>query len=689
MAKINLLDDTTINKIAAGEVIEKPSSIIKELVENSIDASSTAITVEVENGGKDLIKIIDNGSGIEPDDVNKAFMRHATSKINRAEDLYNLYSLGFRGEALASIAAVSKLKMITKTSNELTATEIAINGGKVVSKNPCAGNNGTQIIVNSLFYNTPARRKFLKSNQAESQSITDLMNKLAIGNPSIKFKYVNNKKTIFETQGDDEIKNIIRTIHGKNITENLIEVSYNSPFFRLYGFIANNNVYRSNRNMQYIFVNGRYIKSSNIMNIINESYKSIIPINKFPIYFLFLEMDPSKIDVNIHPNKLDIKFDNESAILNDIGDYVRGMLMKNSLIGKYTSSNKLYDETSSLKQYHTFTYDCKEDIKNNYVSNTDDKDISSSNDIYNQDISYNESDKAIYNKNINDNFRDEIKALNIYENINSKINIDDKYEQEIKSHKLNEYTSESNNDTYELNKYTNKSDNDTYELIKQNKYDGYSEFVKKDKSQTKEITFFDDEPAKNHDFKNLNFVGILFDTYIMFSKGDNMIMMDQHAAHERVRFEMYMDNFKNSNISIQLLVEPILMELSISDIDLVISNIDLFKKFGFLIEEYGVRNIRIYGVPNTFGIPESETFVYEIIDNLEKIDNVYDTKYDEIAEIACKSAIKANDKINFNEVKELVKQLECCENPYTCPHGRPIMTKLTKYEIEKMFKRKM
>ncbi|SFE45152.1 DNA mismatch repair endonuclease MutL [Peptostreptococcus sp. D1] len=688
MSRINILDDSTINKIAAGEVIERPASIVKELIENSIDASSSYISIEIENGGKDLIKIVDNGRGIPHDDVNKAFMRHATSKIQRVEDLNTLNSLGFRGEALASIAAVSKVRMITKTADELTATEIIINGGNINSKSPTSGNTGTQLIVSSLFYNTPARRKFLKSNQAETMAITDLINKLAIGNPSVRFKYINNKKTIFETTGDGSTINAIRVIQGRDIVDNLIEISYKSPYFSVSGYIANNNVYRSNRNFEYIYTNGRYIKSSNLMNIINESYKAIIPINKYPVYFLNFEINPSKIDVNIHPSKLEVKFDEETAILNEIGDYIRGMLIKKSLIGRYTPNKKLYDEDSSMKHFSSFTYENNSSFatKRNIL---DDKLENKMNDEVNykvdDEVNYKVDDKASCKI---DN-RAEFPAS--YD-INKKIA--DKVDCNIPKKDIGSIDNNiPKNDIYSTNNVSLKKDVSIVGSSSHNEVDYFSSGVANKAvadTTVENKSFFDDEEqdSRLNDFKNLNIIGIIFDTYIIFQRGGEMILMDQHAAHERVRFEMYMKAFRESSVNTQLLIDPIIMELSVNDIDIVRTNIDSFQKFGFIVEEYGLRNIRILGVPNTFGIPESEKFIFEIIDNIEKIENPYDSKYDDIAEIACKSAIKANDKISYNEARELVSQLEKCENPYTCPHGRPIMTKVTKYEIEKMFKRK-
>lgn len=627
MAKINILDDSTINKIAAGEVVERPSSIIKELVENSIDAGSSYISIEIENGGKDLIRIIDNGSGIDKDDVNKAFLRHATSKINTVEDLSSLESLGFRGEALASIAAVSKLEMLTKTEEALIGLRIVLDGGKIREKEATSANRGTQISVRDLFFNTPARRKFLKSNQAEAQAITDIVNKIAIGNPSIKIKYINNSKTIYETLGDGSIINAIRMIYGRDISENLIEIDYRSKYFNISGYLGNNNIYRGNRNHQHLYINGRYIKSPNISKKINDAYKAIIPINKYPIYFVNISVDPAKVDVNIHPSKLEVKFDQEEEILNELSDFVRGILLKSSLVGRYKNNSRgkdLYNK-NSFAGFNSFSYSPQE-AENNLTSTAIREDVSNS----------------CSNQNTNESPR--VQA----DMIQTPIRLSD---------------------------INNGGIQDKKEVDSKMEY--------------QQSSFIEESPDRNPDFIGLKFIGIIFDTYIIFSKNDDMIMLDQHAAHERIRFEMYMSKYKANDISVQMLIDPIIMDLDANDMDTVRKNIDVFSSFGFLVEEFGHRSISIRGLPNTFGEPESKRFIYELIDGLGKIDNIYDTKYDEIAEIACKSAIKGNDKISIEEAKHLIGQLEECSNPYTCPHGRPTMVKMTRYEIEKLFKRRM
>lgn len=627
MAKINILDDSTINKIAAGEVVERPSSIIKELVENSIDAGSSYISIEIENGGKGLIRIVDNGSGIDKDDVNKAFLRHATSKINTVEDLSSLESLGFRGEALASIAAVSKLEMLTKTEEALIGLRIVLDGGKIREKEATSANRGTQISVRDLFFNTPARRKFLKSNQAEAQAITDIVNKIAIGNPSIKIKYINNSKTIYETLGDGSIINAIRMIYGRDISENLIEIDYRSKYFNISGYLGNNNIYRGNRNHQHLYINGRYIKSPNISKKINDAYKAIIPINKYPIYFVNISVDPAKVDVNIHPSKLEVKFDQEEEILNELSDFVRGILLKSSLVGRYKNNSRdkdLYNK-NSFAGFNSFSYSPQE-VENNLTSTAIREDVSNS----------------CSNQNTNESPRGQADM------IQTPIRLSD---------------------------INNGGIQDKKEVDSKMEY--------------QQSSFIEESPDRNPDFIGLKFIGIIFDTYIIFSKNDDMIMLDQHAAHERIRFEMYMSKYKANDISVQMLIDPIIMDLDANDMDTVRKNIDVFSSFGFLVEEFGHRSISIRGLPNTFGEPESKRFIYELIDGLGKIDNIYDTKYDEIAEIACKSAIKGNDKISIEEAKHLIGQLEECSNPYTCPHGRPTMVKMTRYEIEKLFKRRM
>ena len=343
---INILDDLTINKIAAGEVVERPSSVVKELLENAIDSGATQVVVDITDGGKKCIKISDNGGGILSSEVEKCFLRHATSKIKSIDDLFDLYSLGFRGEALASISAVSNIEMVTKTKEEMIGTKIVLSGSKIIKKEPVGTKDGTTITVKDLFFNTPVRAKFLKSTHAETINISDLINKLAIGNPNVRLKYINNSKLMLNTPGDNKLISVIRSIYGKEITDNLIEVDYEDEKIKISGYIGNNNIYRSNKNLQHIYINKRFVKSKVILDAINESYKSIIPINKFGVCFLNIKINPSEIDVNIHPTKLEVKFQDEKEVYIKIRDVIKNKLLNISLIGKYKS----YDSSENYVQ---------------------------------------------------------------------------------------------------------------------------------------------------------------------------------------------------------------------------------------------------------------------------------------------------------------------------------------------------
>ena len=613
MTRINILDEITINQLQAGEVVERPSSVVKELIENSIDANSSKIIVEIEDGGKKLIRITDNGDGIESSEVEKSFLRHATSKIKKIDDLYDLYSLGFRGEALASIASVSKIEMKTKHKSEAVGTKIIVEGGKIISKEPIGTNNGTTIIVNDLFFNTPVRQKFLKSTHAETINISDLINKLVIGNPNVNIKYINNKKTMLNSPGDGKLINTIRSIYGKDVTENLVKIDYKCQFFNVRGYIGNNNVYRANKNLQHIYINNRYVKSKVILDAISEGYKSLIPINKHAVCFLNLEINPSKIDVNIHPTKLELKFENEQQIYVELKEYIRKTLIKSNLIGKYETYDKV--ESKDLKNEINYT-----------------KTLVNKNEVAQEDI----------NKGILSNLEKEYKNQTKFDEISCDLN-----------------------NTIDLNKAY--SFNELIELEKNDEKEFPIELREKSNEYANEIEqveFYKNEEEK-FSLKDYLVIGSIFKTYIILQKNNSMYLLDQHAAHERVLFERYMDKFYKSDINMQILLDPIVLELSITDMLMIEKNIELFSNFGFEIDIFGKNHILIRAVPNIFGKPESEKFVLDIIDNIEEIKSNYELKGERFASMACKSAIKANDKIYNEEINSLLKQIEMCKNPFT------------------------
>lgn len=683
--RINLLDEITINKIAAGEVVERPSSIVKELVENSIDAGADRIIIEVENGGKSLIKITDNGCGIPSSEVKKCFLRHATSKIDKIDDLFNLFTLGFRGEALASICAVSKLEMTTKFEDEAVGTKITLVGGNIEAKEAVGANTGTSIVIKDLFFNTPARKKFLKTDHAELMNITDIVNKLAIGYPNVKFRYLNAGKLMVNTPGDGKLVSAVRSIYSREVSENLIEINYDCSLFKIDGYIGNNNIYRSNRNLQHVYINGRFVKSKIIYDAIANAYKSIIPINKHAVCFINLHLDPKKVDVNIHPGKIEVKFEKENEIKLEIMEYIRAKLLKQSLIGKYETFDRVPKDRA-----------VKQDFSGNAFKNQD---------FGNTTTNFSETSTKFDDKNIKPiDLSDEV-------DVNSFIKLDD-FEEKKKKEVKNKSNATKNTSLKNYDNKTNKRESyssgfSSYNNDVDNYKNSYSSDVKiedndkisETESQmafTAEGVILDSEKRDEIEKKEAGFslkyykvVGVVFDTYIVLQKGESMYLMDQHAAHERVLFERYMNAFHKREVHMQMLLDPIVLELSSVDMLQVEKNLDIFRNFGFEVEIFGMNNILIRGVPNLFGTPQSEKFILELIDNIDKISNNYDLKDDRFAIMACKSAIKANDRIQNIEIESLFKQLEKCENPYTCPHGRPTMVEISKVEIEKMFKRIM
>ncbi len=696
---INILDDLTINKIAAGEVVERPSSVVKELLENAIDSGATQVVVDITDGGKKCIKISDNGSGILSSEVEKCFLRHATSKIKEIDDLYDLYSLGFRGEALASISAVSNIEMITKTKEEVIGTKIELSGSKIIKKEPIGTKDGTTITIKDLFFNTPVRAKFLKSTHAETINISDLINKLAIGNPGVRIKYINNKKLMLNTPGDNKLINVIRSIYGKEITDNLIEVDYEDEKIKIYGYIGNNNIYRSNKNLQHIYINKRYVRSKIILDAINESYKSIIPINKFGVCFLNITINPGEIDVNIHPTKLEVKFQDEKDVYIKIRDLIKNKLLNISLIGKYKSYTNNNENYVQNKLNHLGENNLEEKVEtySNQNINQNKIDFEYKTESKEQDtLSLKEEPKEY---NIDE--REDLSSFKSFKEALEENETKDENEdyEKAQNNKFDEvsYTQIDNYNSYQEKEQSDYYSNMGYSDIKtsrnselDSKLDEIStqgNFLEtQDDTLDKIINNSQDSKFRASDFK---VIGTILNTYIVLEKGTSMYLLDQHAAHEKVLYEEYMTKFKSQSIDMQMLLDPIVIELSSVDMLDVEKNLNLFMKFGFEIEIFGDNHIMVRGVPNIFGTAQSEKFIFQIIDNIGDLESSYDLKMDKIASMSCRAAIKANDKIHFDEIHSLLSKMEKCENPYTCPHGRPSMVEISKKEIEKMFKRIM
>lgn len=626
MKRITVLDKETSNKIAAGEVIERPLSVVKELVENSIDSGAMNVTIELMDGGEKVIRVIDDGSGIYEEDVEKAFLPHATSKINHIDDLFKIKTLGFRGEALPSVASVSKVKIITKTCDAEFGISLELEGGRVLSKKQAGFNNGTSIEVNDLFYNVPARKKFLKSNQREAALISDIVSRIALANPNISFKLYNNNKLLLNTIGNNNVKDTILSIYGKNTISNLSEFEGHCDIASIHGFLGNQELSRGNRNNQSIYINGRYIKNRMIATAVENAVKSFFMINKFPFFILYLDIFPDMIDVNVHPTKAEVKFQDERTIFKLVFDTIHGSIrdsIKESLKGE---EDKYILEEAPIEETEKFTVQLPIDFKN----------------IENQNI--NKEIEFVENYTI---FKDEVK---FYED-KSKLPFLEKKEDIKEFYKPHDNISHTD---------TNQ-DAKIYE--KGQKYNDFSTQFK--------------------------IIGQLDKTYILLEGNDGLYVLDQHAAHEKIIFSQYLKQLENENVNSQILMEPQVIELSSNDFQIYLENQDIFERTGFKIELFGDNTINIREVPIILGKPEIKTLFIDILDNLRNLGSglAIEVKYNKIASLACKSAVKANDELKDLEIKSLISDLETIEDPFNCPHGRPTIIKITFTELEKRFKR--
>ncbi|MCM0648504.1 DNA mismatch repair endonuclease MutL [Clostridium swellfunianum] len=621
MKRINLLDIDTSNKIAAGEVVERPFSVVKELVENSLDANSKNITVEIADGGQKTIKITDDGEGIHPEDIEKAFLPHATSKISLIEDIYSINTFGFRGEALASIAAVSNTILKTRTTDFDFGSEISISGGKVNSLRECACNVGSSIEVNDLFYNVPARLKFMKSTQREAALIIDIVERLALVNSNVSFKVYSNSNKALTTFSSNDVTDTIRAIYGKSVYENIIPIEKHSDIASVHGYIGSAEISRGSRNNQSIFVNKRYVKNKLITTAVENAFKSFLTINKYPFFVLFIDIFPELIDVNVHPTKSEIKFKDERFIFKFVFDAVHEALRKSLKDSFRIEPLNLNDfereERSNLKSVVQIPIDFKLDVKEPGI------DFTSNNGFDNtKEFMKIETNRNIYGESI-DTLEN---ALSIKEA------------------------------SYSLNK----------EL---------SVYLEQSKFEAK--------------LPVLNIIGQFNDTYILAQGGEELFIIDQHAAHEKILFEQYTDSVNNRKVVAQILASPVVIELSTEDFVLYSENINIFKTTGFNIDIFGQNTISIREVPIILGNIEIKSLFLSIIDNLKAMGSgeAVEVKYNKIATLSCKSAVKAKDKLSTLEMKALIERLRFIREPFTCPHGRPTIIKITLTELEKRFKR--
>ena len=788
MGNIVLLDELTINKIAAGEVIERPASVIKEMVENSIDAGATNITVEIKNGGISYIKVTDNGKGIAQDDLEIAFERHATSKIRSADDLDTVTSMGFRGEALASIAAIANVEMISKTKDQDVGYKIVVQAGDVLEKEETACQVGTSITVRNLFFNTPVRYKFLKKDYTEAGYIEDAITRIALVNPNIAIKLINTGKTVIQTNGNGDMKSVIYSIYGKDVANAILDVDYKYEDIHVTGVIGKPEIARSNRSNQLFFVNKRYIKDKTLTAATEQSYKGLIPIGKFGFVVLNIEMNPAKVDVNVHPAKLEVRFEEESKIFQAIYHSIKDTLLKSELVADTSKPEEIstainkralsFDERlknlreskkenqqqgglfsfrkQSEKQIEEYT-DEESKIKTNII---EDVFKSKNGNLENSEEENQELEKENIESNNTNNKIDYTKPLDTSDVLTQLKKMKEKIEQELQEKNIVPATLMDNNEEYKLGK---EDVNRNYDEVNteniENKKDDKKESVAdahkaieeiQDEEVQKEFTEIkqkmqelnDNPQVVSDDFNEMyaklfgrkpiveetaeekekakqeskmsavdivkdnisvfeqteefkkptyKFVGIVFKTYIILEIGNEMYILDQHAAHERIMYEKVKKNYySETNKDSQMLLLPDIITLTHKEMDIAKDNMKMFEQAGFSLEEFGENTIKLTGVPTVCIDLDTKELFLETLDEINTVARTAKQEKEEkfIATVACKAAVKANMALTKEEVESLMDKLLQLPNPFTCPHGRPTVIKMTKYDIERKFARK-
>lgn len=612
---IKVLDQETINKIAAGEVIERPSSVVKELVENAVDAGATAITVEIKDGGISLIRVTDNGSGIAKDDIPLAFLRHSTSKIKSIEDLMNVSSLGFRGEALSSIAAVSQIELITKTSQDFSGSRYVIEGGEEISLEEVGAPDGTTFIVRNLFYNTPVRRKFLKTSATEAGYVSSILEHLSLSHPDISFRFISNNQNKLHTSGNMNLKDIIYGVYGRDITANLMEISGKTQDIEMSGFIGKPVICRGNRGYENYYINGRYIKSGIITKAIEEAYKGYIMPHNYPFTAIHFKINPSVLDVNVHPTKMELRFSKNEFVYNFVLNTVRNTLRSGETAAQVTLPQPPQTEdpgghTAQIQGSGSKSEADFEDARNTAPS----------------------------------------KPFAPHERLP---------------------------EPFELKR--------SMDMVREDNQ--AAEYAKKE-AEPIQTSIFDNPLMKAENPDEYRIIGQLFDTYWLIEYGDKFYMMDQHAAHEKILYERFMRRLKEKTMDTQMIMPPVIIELTMQQESAYIQHKSAFEKLGFEIEDFGGGAYKVTGLPAGLPNINLKQMLIDMIDGLgtengEDLDIITER----VATMSCKAAVKGNNRLSFAEAKELIQELMQAENPYNCPHGRPTLIVMSKYEVEKKFKR--
>lgn len=660
MSEIRLLDNQTIDKIAAGEVVEKPASVVKELVENSIDAGAKAITVEIKGGGIDLIRITDDGCGISVDELPKAFLRHATSKIQSDADLFYLQTLGFRGEALASIAAVSKVEMITKTKDSLTGTRITIEGGIQGEFEEIGAPDGTTILVRNLFYNTPARKKFLKSATTEGSYIMELMQHMALSMPSLSFKFVMNNAVKFHTSGNGDLKEVIYRIYGRDATKALIPVNVNQDGILIEGYLGKPELSRANRAFENYFVNRRYVRSPFIAKGIEEGYKGFMMQHQFPFCVLHINVDTTALDVNVHPTKMQVRMSNQEQLVLCLSEHIKACLSGKEMIPEAKLSTE-EEVKEQLPVPEPFEKERLRALKEQETLKNVEKEVFLCPDSVKKDVKQNQPEHF---------FKREI----FFEKEESDF-IQEAVTEKEESDFIHEAVTEKEKSDFAQEILTEKEESVfTQELIIE---------------KPEQMSLFEQPLLTKEKRNEFRVLGQAFKTYWLIEYDEKLYFLDQHAAHEKVKYEEFIEKYKKHEMVSQNLAPSIVVTMSPTDALVYEQYKDVIRGFGFEIDSFGGAELMIRSVPMDLYGADAKEMLLAILEELatahsaDKIDFIENR----IATQACKAAVKGNHAMSFEEVSALLDQLLTLENPYQCPHGRPTMFSMTKYEIEKKFKR--
>ena len=699
MPEIKLLNQETIDKIAAGEVVERPSSVVKELVENAIDAKATAITVEIKEGGTSFIRITDNGSGIEHAQVPIAFLRHSTSKIRQVEDLLSITSLGFRGEALSSIAAVSQVELITKTYGELTGTRYVIEGSKEVANEEIGAPEGTTFLVRNLFYNVPARRKFLKTAQTEGNYISDLMERLALSHPDVSFKFISNGQTKMHTAGNSKEKDLIYHIYGRDITAALLPIEQKTPLFEVHGFIGKPLISRGNRNYENYFINGRYIKSALLSKAIEEAYKGFVMQHQYPFCVLYFNFETELLDVNVHPTKMELRFSDNEKVYHVLFDIIRKALTHKDFIPDVPVEEKKPQKREPIAAGTPEPFE-KRRMPNvepgagvnaqmpqraAFQSSTSQQAASTSQQDISQPAVLQQAVKQVAENQPAEN-------QSVFDKLLKKEPAKAEEEQQEKSQEKSQNTKPVS--VFQKVAEPNVAEEITYQVKPKEPETGIPQnaVVQEPEQATEPVSevsyeqqsFLTKEARKEH-----RILGQLFDTYWLVQYEDKLFIIDQHAAHEKVLYEKTMERVKKKTFSSQTLSPPTILTLNAQEEEMLERYREEITTFGYEVEPFGGKEYAVTAVPADFTDIDMRSMFIEMLDDFANISgaDAPNLIMEKVASMSCKAAIKGNQTISRSEMEVLIDELLQLENPYNCPHGRPTIIAMSKYEIEKKFKR--